>query len=476
MIREPRINRSSVVNLPGIYFCLSFTYSELVMICLLKSRRVFSNGIRSGSFYRATFSSLPDLKRNSPTSVNMPKLSLWVKVRDGTVHSWNWFKNGTVLFRKNFAISRKLLGKKLNGDDLNYKEHSLLVTTTSDLVKLIPFSFFVIVPFAELLLPVVLKFYPKLLPSTYDVEKLFSKISSTKADAGAGIGSDRSKRLLAKQKLMEFFKEVSIKTDLDKEEQKRLNERNQAINDFKVMLIGFGQDGTRTVLPDISDIRKFISHFPQGPDYFRLENLKAEILESICFLLHIDPFSFRSHMVIQLKRFINEIRKEDKAIKWEGVDSLSAEDLVEANRKRGLPIEGITQDELRNQVKEWIDISSDRNIPISVLLWIRAVAASENIDLLELVPGTNNNEHDIVQDGTRSDTVAKIRTMSDDVIKRIAELEAFESEMDNELTVSRGKLDDKIKLVRQQIDVLNKELAFLHQLKRRRSGRAVHRN
>ena len=106
---------------------------------------------------------------------------------------------------------------------MNYKEHQLLVTTTSDLVKLIPFSFFVIVPFAELLLPVVIKFYPKLLPSTYDVGKLFKKSSST---TGATESSDRSKRLLAKQQLMEFFREVSIKADTDKEEMKRIKDRN----------------------------------------------------------------------------------------------------------------------------------------------------------------------------------------------------------------------------------------------------------
>lgn len=427
---------------------------------------------------RASFSSLPSPNRLPPSHGTGAQKSLLIKIKEGTVHSWNWFKNGTVLFKKNFTISKRLLGKKLNGEELNYKEHSLLVTTTSDLVKLIPFSFFVIVPFAELLLPVVLKFYPKLLPSTYDVQKLFGK-SSVKVD-GTILGSDRSKRLLAKQKLMEFFKEVSIKTDVDKEEQKKLSERNQAINDFKRMVIGYNSNSTRTVLPNVDDIRKFISHFPQGPDYFRLENLKIEILESICFLLNIDPFTFRSHIVIQLKRFINEIRKEDKSIKWEGVDSLSSEDLVEANRKRGLPIENIGSDELKNQLREWIEISSDRRIPISVLLWIRAVAVSENIDLLELVPDPTRSQLDRVEDSS-NDTVAKLRTLSDDVVKRIAELEEIEKDMDFESgetdsSFSHGKIDDKIKLVKQQIDILNKELLLLNRVRRRRNSKTINRN
>ena len=421
---------------------------------------------------------MPSSNRTTSSPGSVPPKSLLVKVKEGTLHSWNWFKNGTVLFKKNFTISKRLLGKKLNGEELNYKEHSLLVTTTSDLVKLIPFSFFVIVPFAELLLPVVLKFYPKLLPSTYDVGKLFTK-SQTKGE-GTIMGSDRSKRLLAKQKLMEFFKEVSIKADLDKEEQKKLSERNKAINDFKEMLIGYSTNGeTRAVLPSVEDIRKFISHFPQGPDYFRLENLKIEILESICFLLNIDPFAFRSHIVIQLKRFINEIRKEDKSIKWEGVDSLSSEDLVEANRKRGLPID-VSPDELKGQIREWIDISSDRSIPISVLLWIRAVAVSENIDLLELVPDSMS-QLDRADENQTIDTVAKLRTLSDDVVKRIAELEAFERDMDieangNGVVPSHEKIDDKIKLVRQQIDVLNKELALLTRMRKQRQSKRPNRN
>jgi len=42
-----------------------------------------------------------------------------------------------------------------------------LVRTTADLFRLVPFLVFIIVPFAEFLLPVVLKFFPGMLPSTF---------------------------------------------------------------------------------------------------------------------------------------------------------------------------------------------------------------------------------------------------------------------------------------------------------------------
>lgn len=51
-----------------------------------------------------------------------------------------------------------------------------LVRTTSDLFRLLPFSVFIIIPFMEFLLPVALKLFPGMLPSTFETanEKVYS--------------------------------------------------------------------------------------------------------------------------------------------------------------------------------------------------------------------------------------------------------------------------------------------------------------
>jgi LETM1 and EF-hand domain-containing protein 1 len=49
------------------------------------------------------------------------------------------------------------------------RERNQLVRTTMDLFRLVPFAVFVIVPFMELLLPVALKLFPNMLPSTFQV-------------------------------------------------------------------------------------------------------------------------------------------------------------------------------------------------------------------------------------------------------------------------------------------------------------------
>jgi LETM1 and EF-hand domain-containing protein 1 len=50
---------------------------------------------------------------------------------------------------------------------LSRRERQQLVRTVSDLFRLVPFSFFIIVPFMELALPFFIKFFPNMLPSTF---------------------------------------------------------------------------------------------------------------------------------------------------------------------------------------------------------------------------------------------------------------------------------------------------------------------
>jgi LETM1 and EF-hand domain-containing protein 1, mitochondrial len=49
------------------------------------------------------------------------------------------------------------------------RERLQLIRTTLDLVRLVPFSLFIIVPFMEFLLPLAIKIFPNMLPSTFEV-------------------------------------------------------------------------------------------------------------------------------------------------------------------------------------------------------------------------------------------------------------------------------------------------------------------
>uniref|UniRef100_A0A2N9F879 Letm1 RBD domain-containing protein n=1 Tax=Fagus sylvatica TaxID=28930 RepID=A0A2N9F879_FAGSY len=64
-------------------------------------------------------------------------------------------------------ISSRLLVKLAKGKSLSRRERQQLTRTTADIFRLVPVAVFLIVPFMELLLPVFLKLFPNMLPSTF---------------------------------------------------------------------------------------------------------------------------------------------------------------------------------------------------------------------------------------------------------------------------------------------------------------------
>lgn len=64
-------------------------------------------------------------------------------------------------------ICSRLLLKLASGKSLSRRERQQLTRTTADIFRLVPFAVFIIVPFMEFLLPVALKLFPNMLPSTF---------------------------------------------------------------------------------------------------------------------------------------------------------------------------------------------------------------------------------------------------------------------------------------------------------------------
>ena len=104
---------------------------------------------------------------SSAKEVTELKGSRWSRavafIKKEASHYWS----GTKLLAKEVSISAGLLSALLRGRKLTRREHRQLKRTTQDLLRLIPFSVFVIVPFMEFLLPVALKLFPNMLPSTF---------------------------------------------------------------------------------------------------------------------------------------------------------------------------------------------------------------------------------------------------------------------------------------------------------------------
>ncbi|KAJ9558677.1 hypothetical protein OSB04_013291 [Centaurea solstitialis] len=74
---------------------------------------------------------------------------------------------GTKLLGVDVKISSRLLLKLASGKSLSRRERQQLTRTTADIFRLVPVAVFIIVPFMEFLLPVFLKLFPNMLPSTF---------------------------------------------------------------------------------------------------------------------------------------------------------------------------------------------------------------------------------------------------------------------------------------------------------------------
>ena len=64
-------------------------------------------------------------------------------------------------------IASRILMRLLAGRVLSRRERSLLQRVVTDLFRLVPFSFFIIIPAMEIFLPVALKLFPNMLPSQF---------------------------------------------------------------------------------------------------------------------------------------------------------------------------------------------------------------------------------------------------------------------------------------------------------------------
>ncbi|KAF4712454.1 hypothetical protein FOZ63_014710, partial [Perkinsus olseni] len=140
-------------------------------------------------------------------------------------------KNGSKLFGKNVQLSTQLVMKQARGYQLTLREHKLLVRTVTDLFKLVPFSLFIIIPFAELALPVALRLFPNMLPSTFNDKK-----------------SDHAllmRRMKAKGEMAAFFNEVIAEKNKQilEEESSKFRDRAIELQEFQEEMLERLEEG-----------------------------------------------------------------------------------------------------------------------------------------------------------------------------------------------------------------------------------------
>jgi len=279
---------------------------------------------------------------------------VWSKdIWDALSHFGKWVVTGFRLFGADVRASSFLMKRVVQGYPLTIRERQLLVRTTSDCLKLIPFSFFIIVPFAELALPLFLRLCPNMLPSTFFEQKYDN--------------ATLARKLKAKEEMAEFWQLVVAQRtkEICETDDHKHSDKAEELQAFQEKLV----EGKK--FPNLTEIMRFSRLFQEE---FKFSKMSTKHLSVLSRMLGLPQASvwWPGHLELQLRHHLTNLRREDRDYLWEGVDSLNKKELIEACRKRAIRFHEVTEADMRKDLSRWLELSAHRQIPISLLLWIQS--------------------------------------------------------------------------------------------------------
>ncbi|XP_066476186.1 mitochondrial proton/calcium exchanger protein isoform X2 [Tiliqua scincoides] len=281
----------------------------------------------------------------SPTvEENIVKKSLGQRIVDELKHYYHGFR----LLWIDTKIAARMLWRVLHGSTLSRRERRQFLRICADLFRLVPFLVFLVVPFMEFLLPVALKLFPGMLPSTFE----------TKSKKEERLKTELRVKLELAKFLQDTIEEMALKNKAAK---------GNVTKDFSTFFQKIRETGER---PSNEEILRFSKLFE---DELTLDNLTRPQLVALCKLLELQSIGTNNFLRFQLIMRLRTIRADDKLIAEEGVDSLTVKELQAACRARGMRALGVTEERLKEQLKQWLDLHLNQEIPTSLLILSRAM-------------------------------------------------------------------------------------------------------
>ncbi|XP_021734320.1 mitochondrial proton/calcium exchanger protein-like [Chenopodium quinoa] len=346
------------------------------------------------------------------------KLHHW---KDEFVSAMKHYWLGTKLLWADVRISLRLLSKLSKGKSLSRRERQQLTRTTADIFRLVPVAVFIIVPFMEFLLPVFLKLFPNMLPSTFqdkmkEQEKLKRKLNA---------------RIEYAKFLQDTVKEMA--KEIKNSRSGDIKQTAEDLDEF-VNKVRRGEDVSN------EEILNFAKLFN---DELTLDNISRPRLVNMCKYMGIRPFGTDAYLRFMLRDKLRKIKEDDKMIQAEGVESLSEAELRQACRDRGL-LGLLSVEEMRQQLRDWLDLSLNHSVPSSLLILSRAFNVSGTIKPEEAVEFAISSLPDEVVD-----TIGATSLPSEDAVserRRKLEFLEMQEEMIKEEEEKMKAEEEKAKL------------------------------
>lgn len=225
--------------------------------------------------------------------------------------------------------------------------------------------------------------------------------------------------------------------------------RSQAAKDFSEFF-------TRVRNSEINitneEIMKFAKLFE---DEITLDSLNRPQLLALCRVLEVNTIGTSNLLRFQLRMKLRSLAADDRLIQKEGITSLNLQELQIACRNRGMRAYGMTEERLRTQLLEWINLSLNEKVPPSLLLLSRALMLPEHVEVsdklketLKILPETiaTQTKANIAEKEGKIDNKTKIEIIKEEQ-RKIKEEQDEEKEAKLEKQATVDILLDKAPII-----------------------------
>merc|ERR1719238_1329827 len=266
----------------------------------------------------------------------------------------------------------------------------------------------------ELLLPVALKLFPNMLPSTFK--------STLERE------EEKKRQLQARLAMASFLQEAV------REQAQSISKKGKAESaDELLMLFDAMRQGEAVPADAISRAAKVFS------DELTLDNMPRAQLSAMAQYMGLPSYGSDAMLRFQLRNHLRVIKQDDQQILWEGIDALNREELAMACQERGMRSTGLTKTQYRKQLQQWLDLSVNKDVPASLLILSRALA------ITHVAPEVVFKESlSAMDEGLIKELVLQSADGSDDVTIRKLKLESNkyqEALMKEEADAAKAKAD-----------------------------------
>ena len=312
----------------------------------LKSWERMYSSAKAGVTYMASFGPwMVSLGNMSRDEWRVAAKRGWGHVKEEAHHYWS----GAKLLGVEVKIASRLSLKLMSGSELSRRERKQLTRTTADVFRLVPFAAFVLIPFMEVFLPVALKVFPNMLPTTFRNDLKHEE--------------ELKKKLKAKLEVARFLQDT-VRMMAKGLKHSRSGVTRDRADDLYVFMKKI-RSGAKVTNDDILKFSKLFN------DEFTLYQVERAQLVNMCKFVGIAPYGTDTFLRFQLRNKLREIKNDDKLIYFEGLKNMTTSELRSAARSRGMRWESDRED-LIAQLEDWLELSLKNKLPSTLLLLSRA--------------------------------------------------------------------------------------------------------